>query len=132
MDKISLLVVEDDPLVLIAIEAALLDAGFNVLTAVSGSEAMLALDADDGQLKAVVTDIRMGTGPSGWDVARHARERSPTMPVIYASGDSADQWAVQGVPHSIMLCKPFAFPQLITALAGLLNEASEAEAQSGG
>ncbi len=45
------------------------------------------------------------------------------MPLIYMSGDSSGEWASQGVPNSIMIGKPFAFPQLITALSMLLNEA---------
>jgi hypothetical protein len=39
------------------------------------------------------------------------------------SGAHADDWAVKGVPNSIMLAKPFAPAQLVTALAQLLNAA---------
>lgn len=129
MEKISILVVEDDPLVLIAIEEALLEEGFLVATAMSGAEAMRMLDEDAGPFRALVTDIRLGTGPSGWDVARYARQHSHAIPVVYASGDSSGDWTVQGVPNSVMLSKPFAFPQLITALAGLLNQVDQAAAQ---
>jgi two-component system, OmpR family, response regulator len=37
------------------------------------------------------------------------------------SGDSAVNWAVEGVPNSIMVVKPFAMSKVSTALAGLLN-----------
>jgi hypothetical protein len=37
------------------------------------------------------------------------------------SGDSAEEWASKGVPISIMLAKPFAPAQLVTAVAQLLN-----------
>jgi hypothetical protein len=37
------------------------------------------------------------------------------------SGDSAHEHTVQGVPDSVMLQKPFAPAQLITAIATLLN-----------
>jgi hypothetical protein len=37
------------------------------------------------------------------------------------SGRDADDWAVHGVPNSIMLAKPFAPAQLITAVSQLLN-----------
>ena len=57
----------------------------------------------------------------GWDVARHAREGKPDMPVVYMTGDSADEWASKGVPNSILLTKPFAPAQLVTAVAQLLN-----------
>lgn len=130
MEQVRILLAEDDPLVLLAVEAALQEAGFDVLTAMSGSEAIKLISEDEGLIKAVVTDIRMGSGPSGWDVGRHSRASSPSMPVVYVSGDSAADWAIHGVPKSVMLPKPFAFPQLITALSGLLNEAAQEVALS--
>ena len=43
------------------------------------------------------------------------------FPVIYMSGDSAEDWSSQGVPNSIMLSKPFAPAQLVTAVSQVLN-----------
>lgn len=60
----------------------------------------------------------------GWEVARAAREIDHDFPVVYMSGMAADQWKVQGVPNSVMLQKPFAPAQLVTALSQLLNEGS--------
>jgi len=37
------------------------------------------------------------------------------------TGAAADQWASHGVPNSILLTKPFAPAQLVTALSQLLN-----------
>jgi hypothetical protein len=37
------------------------------------------------------------------------------------SGDSAEDWGSKGVPNSIMLAKPFAPAQLVTAVSQLLN-----------
>jgi CheY-like chemotaxis protein len=80
------------------------------------------LDASDGKYRALVTDVNLGTdGMTGWDVARHAREINPSFSVVYMSGDSAEDWASQGVPKSIMLSKPFAPVQLVIAVAQLLN-----------
>jgi CheY-like chemotaxis protein len=117
------LVVEDDALVLLATEDFLSEAGFCVETATTGAEAVAKLDDDVTRYFALVTDIRLGAGLNGWDVARRARELSQNMPVIYSSGDSAHEWKAQGVPESIMLSKPFAQAQLITALATLMNAA---------
>jgi hypothetical protein len=44
------------------------------------------------------------------------------------SGNSAQQWTIDGVPESIMLQKPFVIAQLVTALTTLLNQASSATA----
>jgi len=45
--------------------------------------------------------------------------------VIYLTGASAVHWASRGVPHSILLHKPFASAQLIAAVAELLNASPE-------
>jgi hypothetical protein len=37
------------------------------------------------------------------------------------SGVHADEWASKGVPNSVMLAKPFAPAQLVTAVSQLLN-----------
>jgi DNA-binding response OmpR family regulator len=57
----------------------------------------------------------------GWEVARHARKIDPKFPIIYMTGASAEQWASRGVPNSILLEKPFAPAQIITAVSNLLN-----------
>jgi DNA-binding response OmpR family regulator len=45
------------------------------------------------------------------------------MPIIYMSGESAEEWAVKGVPGSAMVAKPFAPAQLVTAISNVINEA---------
>ncbi|MDP3406684.1 response regulator [Bosea sp. (in: a-proteobacteria)] len=116
------LLIEDEPLILMDVEVALQDAGFEVVTAGNAAKAITIFEKRSATICAVVTDIRLGKGDSGWDVGRHVREAVPTMPVVYMSGDSSGEWTAQGVPNSIMIAKPFAFPQLITAISTLLNE----------
>ena len=75
----------------------------------------------------LVLDIKLGTdGIKGWDVARRARAVNPALPVVYITGGNADEWSVHGVPDSILLNKPFAPAQLVTAVAQLLNSAPTA------
>jgi DNA-binding response OmpR family regulator len=61
---------------------------------------------------------------NGWQIAKHAREIDPAFPIIYITGASADQWSSHGVPNSILLEKPFAPAQLVTAVSQLLNAGS--------
>jgi DNA-binding NtrC family response regulator len=119
--SILLLLVEDEELIRDLLDHAMTDAGFGLVMARSGAEALAELDANAARFRAVVTDIRLGAGPDGWEVARHARELVPEMPVVYMSGDSAANWAAQGVPHSVMVPKPFAVAQITTAVSTLLN-----------
>jgi DNA-binding response OmpR family regulator len=56
-----------------------------------------------------------------WEVAQQAREIEPDLLVVYMSGAAAANWTSKGVPNSIMLAKPFAPAQLLTAVSTLLN-----------
>jgi DNA-binding response OmpR family regulator len=116
-----LLLVEDDALIAIVMQDVLEEAGFAVHHASSGEEAMAALAQHEGHLSGLVTDIKFGGGSDGWALGRHARERVPQLPVIYVSGDSAYEHTAHGVPDSVMLQKPFAPAQLVTAISTLLN-----------
>jgi DNA-binding response OmpR family regulator len=119
---VLILLAEDELLVGVVVQENLEDAGFTVRHVLSGADALAALDEDATIYSGLVTDIRLGDGPDGWDVARHARELSPTIPVVYMSGDSAHEHSARGVPDSVMLQKPFAAAQLVTAISTLMNE----------
>jgi CheY-like chemotaxis protein len=71
--------------------------------------------------RALVTDINLRGTMDGWEVAKQAREIDPAFPIIYMTGAAADQWPSHGVPNSILLTKPFAPAQLVTAVSQLLN-----------
>jgi DNA-binding response OmpR family regulator len=124
-DLLIVLVVEDDQLIQSVVEETLGAGGFEIVITASGEQAVELLDAADGKYRALVTDINLGRDKmDGWSVARRAREINPEFPVVYMSGDSAEDWASQGVPNSIMLSKPFAPAQLLTAVSQLLNNAT--------
>lgn len=121
-DLLVILVVEDEDLIRDVVEETLDDGGFKVVLATSGEEAVKLLDSAEPRYRALVTDINLGRSTlTGWDVARHARSLDPELAVVYMTGDSAAEWASQGVPNSILLNKPFAPAQLVTAIAQLLN-----------
>ena len=119
----TLLLIEDESLIIDVLEEALTDSGFGVHKSNSGAEALKELEADATRFRAVITDIKLGAGPDGWAVAHRARELAPAMPIVYMSGDSAHEWASKGVPGSVMLAKPFAPAQLVTAVSTLITEA---------
>jgi DNA-binding response OmpR family regulator len=122
-----ILVVDDDPLLQRVVEESLGDGGFETVLAASGEKARELLDAANGRYRALVTDINLGRDRvQGWDVARRAREIDAHFPVVYMSGESAEDWASRGVPDSIMLLKPFALAQLVTAVSQVLNKAPPA------
>jgi DNA-binding response OmpR family regulator len=114
----------------LVLQDGLEDEGFEVVAASSGTKGIAELEADGARFKAIVTDIRLGKGPNGWEVGHRGREVVPGIPMIYMSGDSAHEWTANGVPGSVMLQKPFVIAQLITAITTLLNQASNATALS--
>jgi len=118
----TILYVEDEAIIALPLIDVLEDAGFLVDHVGDGVAALAKLDEDVDRYVALVTDIQLPRKVLGWQIAHHARQLNPLMPVVYVSGDSASDWAANGVPESIMLSKPFANAQLVTALTTLLNE----------
>jgi FixJ family two-component response regulator len=76
----------------------------------------------------LVTDIRLPGESDGWDLARRARELNAQLPVVYVTGDSAADWSVKGVPNSVVIQKPYAAIQLVTAVATLITNRDTNEA----
>jgi DNA-binding response OmpR family regulator len=116
-----ILIIEDEEAIQSLVEDALTEGGFEPAIAASGEEALTLLKGRAGNYRALVTDISLRGKIDGWEIARQAREIDPQFPVIYMSGASADDWPSKGVPNSIMLSKPFAPAQLVTAVSNLLN-----------
>ena len=99
-EALAVLVVEDDQLIQSVVEEALSDGGFVLNIAASGEEALTLLSGTNSGYRALITDITLGGTIDGWQVAKHARELDPAFPVIYITDGNADEWAVEGVPHS--------------------------------
>jgi DNA-binding response OmpR family regulator len=120
-ELLVIMVVEDDRSVQNLVEDALTDGGFESAIAASGEEAVTLLQGHKGKYRGLVTDVSLRGSMNGWEVAKRVREMDPEFPVIYMTGAKAHEWASQGVPNSVLLTKPFAPAQLVTALSGLLN-----------
>ena len=85
------LLVDDQPANLLALEAVLETLGVNMIRAVSGPEALAALAKQD--FAAVLLDVRM-PGMDGFEVAREirARPRSRFTPILFVTaGDDPDE-----------------------------------------
>jgi CheY-like chemotaxis protein len=124
VENILILVIEDDPEIQAIIDEALCEGGYEPALAVSGEEAVTLLKGGQIPYRVLVTDINLLGRIDGWEVAKQAREIDPNFPVIYMTGAAADQWPSHGVPNSVLLTKPFAPAQLVTAVSSLLNAGS--------
>jgi DNA-binding response OmpR family regulator len=115
-----LLLVEDEPLIALAMQDALEDAGYCVLMAENGHRGAALLAENVQKASVLITDIRLGGGPDGWLLARDARASRPDLPVLYVTGDSAHEWPTQGVPGSTILQKPFGSTRMLAEVQDLL------------
>ena len=127
-------VVEDDFLIRQTLRDALEDGGYEVATASDGGEAVAMLEAEASDARVLLTDVNLSPGKlTGWHVAKRARELKPDVPVVYITGGSGQEWPSKGVPNSVLLQKPFAPAQAVTAVSQLLNVAGpSAHAQGSG
>jgi DNA-binding response OmpR family regulator len=118
---VMVLVVEDDQLMQGMVEETMTEGGFEATIFGTGEEAVTILHGDRDKYRALITDVNLRGKIDGWEVAKRAREIKPELPVVYMTGMAADQWSSHGVPNSILLNKPFAPAQLVTAVSQLLN-----------
>jgi DNA-binding response OmpR family regulator len=119
--KTSVLLAEDEIVLQELLQEVLTDAGFEVVVAGDGAQAMGTLDLKPCRFSAVITDINLGAGPDGWAVSQHARVLIPNIPVVYVSGHSLKDWPAKGVPNSLFLPKPFRLSQIVAAVSAVLS-----------
>jgi DNA-binding NtrC family response regulator len=114
--KLSILVLDDEPIVCKRLKPALEKSGYEVEIVDSGKAAIERIDQRVFDI--VVTDIRM-EGIDGLDVLRHARQHSPRTIVImitgYATVEAARDALTQGAFDFI--AKPFRLDDLRAAIA---------------
>lgn len=118
----AILLIDDDAVIHEAVGPVLADAGFEVASARRAEQALLVFRRRANDFCAVVTDVNLGPGLSGWDLARLLREVVVDIPVVYVTGGRAHQYPVQGVAGSVVMLKPFPPEALVQALAALLRQ----------
>jgi DNA-binding response OmpR family regulator len=120
-NAVRVLVVEDEALIGSFIADALSEGGFEACTIHSGEAALSTFRDGRERCRVLLTDINLGDGISGWELARQIREITPGFPVVYMTGASARDWESQGVANSVLLEKPLMPAQLTTAVSQLLG-----------
>jgi DNA-binding NtrC family response regulator len=87
-----ILVVEDEVLIRFAISDYLRDAGFRVVEARDGNEAIELLNANS-RISLVFTDLRMPGDVDGKALVQWIAHARPELPVVVASGISSHRLA---------------------------------------
>ncbi len=108
--KSVVLLVEDDPLTLIHSTLALEDAGYEVVTAADGEEALAHIAARN-DIAALFTDICLPGRIDGVDVAAAVRRAYPAAAIVVTSGHDAPDQDVMP-PGGRFMAKPYTAAQL--------------------
>ena len=116
--KRRILLVDDEPAILLTLKALLEIHGFEVETATSARDAKSKLRSSTFVM--VITDMRMESDKAGLEVVRAAKDAAyqPAVALLTAFPTSDDTWREDGADE--MLVKPMNSTALIQQLEALL------------
>jgi len=115
MTNLRILFVEDNRISSLISCTILRDAGYDIVEAFDAREAAEIIDLH-GNLAALVTDINLGRGEDGFDVARRARAAYPDLPVVFVSAAAGSRFLLERVDPSEFIAKPYHPQRLMDAL----------------
>ena len=120
-----ILFVEDEFIITMMSEEALLKAGHEVMTAAHAPAAVSLIANHPDLFTCLVTDIHMPGELTGLDLVEHARERNPELPIVVATGRpdvAPPEWRDR---HRVkLLTKPYS-PERLVQMVGTMIEMKE-------
>jgi len=111
---IKVLLVDDEPSILMTLELVLEAEGFEVQTASSAMGAKAALR--QGSFDVVLTDLSLETPSTGYDIVRAAKQHPAKPATLVVSGfpDLLCEWQAEGADAALQ--KPTEVPELIATI----------------
>ena len=121
---LTILTVEDDAAIRRGVVDALTFAGFTVLQAATGDEAMEM--ATQREYDLMLLDLVL-PGPSGLDILQEVRKTRPTQPVIILTARGEEQDRVEGLRRGAddYVVKPFSVKELLARVEAVLRRSPE-------
>lgn len=118
----SVLVIENEPLVLEALEDILDLVGLHVVSAEDGEEGVAAYQKHLDQIELVILDMRL-PGKDGPDILKALRTINPAVKVIVSSGYDEDEIAQRFIDHQPIqiLKKPYDAETLLAKVNSVLD-----------
>jgi two-component system cell cycle sensor histidine kinase/response regulator CckA len=123
---VTVLVVDDEPIVLKLVHAVLTGAGFEVLKATNPQEAIEVFDRHGSPIHLLLSDIRL-PGMSGVELGDRLRLACPELRVLLTAG--LNGWLIQACVLErgyAFLAKPFTVQRLMEAVHSALNQTAPA------
>ncbi len=119
----TILLVEDDAIVRKVTRQALEKAGYRVLTANNGREALEVYASSKERVELLLTDLVMPLGLSGRDLAARLQSLDRRLAVILTSGYSPDIFgtSLELDPYQVFLVKPVPRQELLEAVRVCLD-----------
>lgn len=125
-----LLIVDDEPKLLRAVAVDLQGEGYDVATARSGTEALVAVAQRLPDL--IVSDVRM-PGMDGFELARRLRRNQSTalIPIVFLTAKDQIKDRIEGFRNGVdaYLTKPFEPDELLAVIASILVRVERTHAQ---
>jgi two-component system, cell cycle response regulator CpdR len=121
---VKLILLEDDPVISLCMQDSLAAAGFEVLPAMSGVEALSML-AQSPDVFGMVVDVRLNEPPDGWEVAHQARRSHPHLAIIYTTTASQATYSENSVDRSILLEKPYTLDRAVSVAHAAIAQARQ-------
>ena len=127
----TILVVDDEETVRIAVRRILQKSGYRIVIAGSGMEALHELEAHGGEVGLVLTDMVM-PGMGGRELIERITAGFPAVRIVCMSGytDDATLRLGQLAGEHAFVAKPFTIPELTTTIRRVLDEAAAAAESS--
>lgn len=118
----AILLVEDDDAVRGVVRRILHTAGYSVLEAGNGHEALQAVEGYAGRVDLLLTDAVM-PALGGWELIRRLRSVRPDLPVLVMSGYEVDDVRRESgdLGETALLTKPFGSDQLLGSVRHVLE-----------
>ena len=117
----AVLFIEDERLIHELVAPVLAEAGFDVEAATRAEEALLSFRKRTADFCAVVTDVNLGPGLTGWEIAKLIRELVADIPIIYATSN-VHEFKAHAVPRSAILPKPYVPDQVVSIVLALTED----------
>lgn len=115
VDPKQVLIVEDEPLIGLALKDCFEQSGARVLWVKSDQAAYIVLNARDRSFDLLVLDVDLGHGTTGFDVARHARRLNDKVGIIFSSESPPDWVDSFGVDGAMFVPKPCTEASMLAA-----------------